>query len=171
MHLLLHQVSWPAILDLKSVGTGPSSRPILLPFRGNFFCFSCVFFMWVCKAICFMIILFLMALYSFGGENGQCGVTSWAVQETGMLPLLSCCRRIQVCPGKKRKNWRCQSYRWFRRSVRDHIRAQMIFIAVYGTLLLEERQWYIIYDVVVSNCLFTWLIDSHVNFLGPYEEH
>ena len=40
MHLLLHQVSWPAILNLKSVGTGPNSRPILLPFRGNFFCFS-----------------------------------------------------------------------------------------------------------------------------------
>ena len=31
-----------------------------------------------------------MALYSFGGVNDQCGVTSWAVQETGMLPLLSC---------------------------------------------------------------------------------
>ena len=31
----------------------------------------------------------------------------------------------------------------------------MIFIAVYGTLLLEERlQWYIIYDIVVLNCLF-----------------
>ena len=49
-----------------------------------------------------MIILFSMALYSFGGENGQCGVTSWAVQETGMLPLLSCGRRIQVCPGGRR---------------------------------------------------------------------
>ena len=154
MHLLLHQVSWPAILDLKSVGTGPSCRPILHQ---------------VCKAICSMIILFSMALYSFGGENDQCGVTSWAVQETGMFPLLSCGRRIQVCPGKKRKNWRCQSYRWFKRSVRDHKRAQMIIIAVY---LLEERlQWYIIYDIVFSNCLFTWLIDSHVNFLGPYEEH
>ena len=31
-----------------------------------------------------------MALYSFGGVNDQCSVTSWAVQETGMLPLLSC---------------------------------------------------------------------------------
>ena len=31
-----------------------------------------------------------MALYSFGGENDQCGAASWAVQETGMLPLLSC---------------------------------------------------------------------------------
>ena len=43
MHLLLHQASWPAILDLKSVGTGPSSRPILLPFRGNFCVSSGVF--------------------------------------------------------------------------------------------------------------------------------
>ena len=31
-----------------------------------------------------------MACYSFGGVNDPCGVTSWAVQETGMLPLLSC---------------------------------------------------------------------------------
>ena len=31
-----------------------------------------------------------MALYSFGVVNDQCSVTSWAVQETGMLPLLSC---------------------------------------------------------------------------------
>ena len=31
-----------------------------------------------------------MALYSFGGKNDQCGATSWAVQERGMLPLLSC---------------------------------------------------------------------------------
>ena len=32
MQLSLHQVCWPAILDLESVGTGPSSRPILLLF-------------------------------------------------------------------------------------------------------------------------------------------
>ena len=58
---------------------------------------------------------FKMALYSFGGVNDYCGATSWAVQETGMLPLLSCCidmtawlktsRRVQICPGKKRKTW------------------------------------------------------------------
>ena len=33
---------------------------------------------------------FTMAFYPFGGVNDQCGVTSWAVQETGLLPLLSC---------------------------------------------------------------------------------
>ena len=33
---------------------------------------------------------FTMAFYSFGGVNDQCGVTSQAVQEIGMLPLLSC---------------------------------------------------------------------------------
>ena len=33
---------------------------------------------------------FTMALYSFGGVNDQCGATSWAVQGTGMIPLLSC---------------------------------------------------------------------------------
>ena len=33
---------------------------------------------------------FMMAFYSFGGVNDQCGVTLWAVQRTRMLPLLSC---------------------------------------------------------------------------------
>ena len=40
MQLLLYQINWPAILDLESVGTGPSSYPILLPFHSNFLCFS-----------------------------------------------------------------------------------------------------------------------------------
>ena len=59
-----------------------------------------------------------------------------------------------MCPGKKRKTWWYQSYRWFKRSVRNHIRAQMAFVAVYGTFLLEERRWYIIYDIVILNYLF-----------------
>ena len=57
-----------------------------------------------------------MALYSFGGVNDQCRATPWAVQETGMLPFFLSCdsdmtawlrasRRVQVCPGKKRKTW------------------------------------------------------------------
>jgi len=33
---------------------------------------------------------FTMAFYSFGGVNDQYSATSRAVQETGMLPLLSC---------------------------------------------------------------------------------
>ena len=33
---------------------------------------------------------FTMALCSFGGVNDQCSATSWAVHETGMIPLLSC---------------------------------------------------------------------------------
>ena len=31
-----------------------------------------------------------MALCSFGGVNDQCSSTSWAVHETGTIPLLSC---------------------------------------------------------------------------------
>lgn len=31
-----------------------------------------------------------MALCSFGGVSDQCGATSWAAHETGMVPLLSC---------------------------------------------------------------------------------
>ena len=33
---------------------------------------------------------FMIAFYSFGGVNDQCGVTLWDVQGTRMLPLLSC---------------------------------------------------------------------------------
>ena len=66
-----------------------------------------LFFHQVCskfqKAICFRIILFSMALYSFGGVNHQCGVTSWAVQETGMLPLLSCCSDMTAWLKHKQK--------------------------------------------------------------------
>ena len=40
MQLLLYQINWPAILELESAGTGPSSHPILLPFRRNVFCFQ-----------------------------------------------------------------------------------------------------------------------------------
>ena len=47
-----------------------------------------------------------------------------------------------MCPGKKRKTWWYQSYRWFKRSVSDHIRAQMAFIVVYGTLAWKETMIY-----------------------------
>ena len=33
---------------------------------------------------------FTRALCSFGGVSDQCGATSWAAHETGMVPLLSC---------------------------------------------------------------------------------
>ena len=32
---------------------------------------------------------FTMALCSFGGVSDQCGATSWAAHETGLVPLLS----------------------------------------------------------------------------------
>ena len=93
MQLLFHQVSWPAILDLESVGTEPSSRPILLHFCEDFFCFSSGVFHQVFEILESDLFQdnFSLARYSFGGVNDQCGVTSWAVQETGMpIPLLSC---------------------------------------------------------------------------------
>ena len=70
------------------MGTGQSSRPILLLFRGNFFGFTSGVFE-VLEGDLFHDD-FTMAFYSFGGVNDQCSVTSVAVQETGMLPLLSC---------------------------------------------------------------------------------
>ena len=89
MQLLLYQINWPAILDLESVGTGPSSHPILLLFWGIFLCFSSGVFK-ILESNLFQD-NFTMALYSFGGVNDQSGATSWAVQDPkGMLTLLSC---------------------------------------------------------------------------------
>ena len=69
----------------KSVGTGPSSRPVLLPFRENFFCFSSGL-LEILDSDLFQD-NFSMALYSFGGVNDQCNVTSWAVQEARMQSI------------------------------------------------------------------------------------
>ena len=44
-----------------------------------------------------------------------------------------------MCPGKKRKTWWYQSYRWFKRSVSDHIRAQTAFIAWRETMIYNLR--------------------------------
>ena len=71
MQLLLYQINWPTILDLESVGTGPSSHPILLLFWGNFLCFSSGVFK-ILESDLFQD-NFTMALYSFGGVNDQCG--------------------------------------------------------------------------------------------------
>ena len=87
--LLLYQINWPAILDLGSVETGLSSDPILLPFRGKFLCLSSGVFE-ILESDLFQD-NFTMALYSFGGVNDQCRATSWAVEETGMLPFFLSC--------------------------------------------------------------------------------
>ena len=64
---------------------------------------------------------FTMVLCSFGGGSDQCGATSRAAHETGMVPLLSC--EIDMtewlkekykgsgASGGKRKTWSYQSYR------------------------------------------------------------
>ena len=44
-----------------------------------------------------------MALYSFGEVNDQCSATSWAMQETGMLPLLSCDSEMTAWLKEKQK--------------------------------------------------------------------
>ena len=87
--LLLYEINWPAILDFGSVETGPRSDPILLPFRGNFCVFSSGEFE-ILESDLFQD-NFTMALYSFGGVNDQCRATSWAVQETGVLPFFLSC--------------------------------------------------------------------------------
>ena len=86
MQLLLYQINWPTILDLESVGTGPSSHPILLLFWGNFLCFSSGVF-YILESDLFQD-NFMMTLHFFGGVNDQCGATSCAVQDpTEILAL------------------------------------------------------------------------------------
>ena len=75
-----------------------------------------------------------------------------------------------MCPENKRKTWWYQSYRWFKTSVRDHTRAQMAFIAIYGTLLIEEAMIYNLRYCRLKLFVYGWW-DSHVNFLDPYKEH
>ena len=58
---------------------------IFLPFRGHFCVFRQVFE--ILESDLFQG-NFTMGLCSFGGVNNQCSAKSWAVQETGMLPLL-----------------------------------------------------------------------------------
>ena len=48
-------------------------------------------------------------------------------------------RRVQVCPGKK-----IPKLQVIQKIVMDHIRAQTAFIAIYGTLLIEDRPRYIL---------------------------
>ena len=81
IQLLLYQINWRAILYLESVGTGRSSHPIFLPFRGNFLCLESDLFQGN----------FTMALYSSGGLNDQWRATPCVVQETGMLPFFLSC--------------------------------------------------------------------------------
>ena len=85
-----YKINWPTILYLESVRTGPSSHPFsILLFWGICLCFSSGVFK-ILESDLFQD-NFMMALYSFGGVNDQCGATSWAVQDpTGMLALLSC---------------------------------------------------------------------------------
>ena len=87
IQLLLYQINWRAILYLESVGTGRSSHPIFLPFRGNFLCFSSVE---ILESDLFQD-NFTMALYSSGGVNDQWRATPCVVQETGMLPFFLSC--------------------------------------------------------------------------------
>ena len=70
------QIIWPAILDI-----GESGDLTVFPFFFSRECFI------KCKKFEGN---FTMAVCSFGGVSDQCGATSWAGHETGMVPLLSC---------------------------------------------------------------------------------
>ena len=51
-----------------------------------------------------------MALCSFGGVSDQCGATSWAAHEMGMVPLLS--SKIDMTVWLKEKYKGLGAYKW-----------------------------------------------------------
>ena len=87
MQLLLYQINCPPVWTWRVWGLDRVPVQSFSCFAGIFLCFTSGVFE-VLEGDLFQDD-FTMAFYSFGGVNDQCGVTSWAVQETGMLPLLS----------------------------------------------------------------------------------
>ena len=88
MQLLLYQINYPPFWTWRVWGLDRVPFQSFSCFAGIFWCFTSGVSE-VLEGDLFQDD-FTMAFYSFGGVNDQCGVTSWAVQETGMLPLLSC---------------------------------------------------------------------------------
>ena len=88
MQLLLYQINWSTILDLESVGSGPSSNPILLLFWGNFLCFSSGVFK-ILESDLFQE-NFTTALYFFGGVNDLDGVPRHGLCKIQQECLLCC---------------------------------------------------------------------------------
>ena len=70
-----------------------------------------------------------------------------------------------MCPGKKRKTWWYQSYRWFKRSVTDYIRVQMAFIVVYGTLAWRETMIHNLRYCRLKLFFYGWLILSLISWV------
>ena len=88
MQLLLYQINCPPFWTWRVWGLDRVPVQSFSCFAGIFSVFASGLFE-ILESDLFQD-NFSMALYSFGGVNDQCSVTSWAVQETGMLPLLSC---------------------------------------------------------------------------------
>ena len=88
MQLLLYQINYPPFWTWRVWGLDRVPVQSFSCFAGIFLCFTSDVFE-VLEGDLFQDD-FMMAFYSFGGVNDQCALTSWAVQETGMLPLLSC---------------------------------------------------------------------------------
>ena len=87
MQLLLYQINCPPFWTWTVWGLDRVPVQSFSRFAGNFLCLTAGVFE-VLEGDLFQDD-FKIAFYSLGGVNDQCGVTSWALQETGMLPLLS----------------------------------------------------------------------------------
>ena len=139
----------PPFWTSESVGTRPSSHPILLPFCGDFCVFHQVFE--ILESDLFQG-NFTIALCSFGGVNYQYSVTSWAAQETRMLHLFSCDNDMTAWLKAEKKGSGVSRARGrpgdtkelIKKISQDHTRAQTDFIAIQGTLLIVERRLYLI---------------------------
>ena len=88
MQLLLYQINYPPFWTWRLWGLDRVPVQSFCCFAGICLCFTSGVFE-VLEGGLFQDD-FTMEFYSFGGVNDQYGVKSWAVQETGMLPLLSC---------------------------------------------------------------------------------
>ena len=77
-------------------------------------------------------------------------------------------RRVQVCPEKKRKTWWCQSYRWFKRSVRDHTRVQMSngsYCGLRDSFAWRETMIYNLRYCLLKLFVYGWLIPMLISWV------
>ena len=123
---------------------------------------------------------FLMALLLFLWRGS---VTSWAVQETGMLPLLSCDSSMTAWLKPKQKGSSMSG-----EEEEDLVmpKLQVIQKISQGSYTRTNVKWLLSlftglfclkrdddtqFTILSSQIVCLWLIDSHVFFLGSHEEH
>ena len=73
-----------------------------------------------------------------------------------------------MCPEKKRTTWWCQSYRWFKRSVRDHTRVQMSngsYCGLRDSFAWRETMIYNLRYCLLKLFVYGWLIPMLISWV------